>query len=150
MTEERFRSLLQDISVGLVAGGSNSQKLWDILTALRGPDIEDDYTAAASLKSCTTSVIRWRLYSLSAPGLQSLAIGRSKAALSYARGMTINGAFLQPDSIQLLNKRLTFGVPDEENYRLKPQQSGDRTFHFLFHAFEAFKALDMKWDQVNP
>lgn len=47
---------LDELGKMLVADTENARDLWDVMTALRGPDNEDD-----DIKRATTEVIRWHL-----------------------------------------------------------------------------------------
>lgn len=47
---------LDELGKMLVADTENASDLWDVMTALRGPDNEDE-----DIKRATTEVIRWHL-----------------------------------------------------------------------------------------
>lgn len=84
-----------------------ARKLWDILTALRGPDNQD-----IELKLATTAVIRHAVY-----------------------GYVNHGGTAAPDnSIRCA-------------YRAKLDEAGytKDTDHFINHAKDAFKHLNLKW-----
>lgn len=95
-----------------------AEQLWDVLTALRGPDNED-----GDVKLATTEVIRWHF------------LGKAPDMTSFS------GSFIAPDSIGSMHMRVYL----EANKWYATPSNG----HFLGHAMRAFKALGLKWDEVN-
>lgn len=89
--------------------------LWNVVTALRGPDNGDE-----DLKRATTEVIRWKL------------LGKPTDRLHFS------GSYLAPDSGVGLQRRTHYSLGEFE-----------ASHHFLRHAQWAFKALGLKWDEVN-
>lgn len=57
----RVQKLLQPIIDELNGGGKDAQDLWDILTALRGPDASHKYYEVSSLKDETTAKLRYAI-----------------------------------------------------------------------------------------
>ena len=104
------KQILQQVANFLNSDVSDAAKheLWDVLAALRGPDLENN-----SIKNATTAVIR-----------NALGIRRGF-------GYSVN---TNPDCNTYVAIRLN-------------------TFngcHFHNHVAEAFHALGLKWDQLNP
>lgn len=54
---KKVRKMLDRIDAFLAKPGKESEELWDILTALRGPDDQDNV-----VKEATTAVIRWQAF----------------------------------------------------------------------------------------
>lgn len=111
--EDKVIDVLRHLNKFMATSGDYRQKndLWDILTALRGPDntVMESYSA---IKAATTAVIRWHVF-----------------------GWNVAGN-TQPDSAVSVAVRKTICV--------------DRENHFGLHAYNAFKALGLKWDELNP
>ncbi len=84
-------------------------KIWDILSALRGPDSDDVHTKAA-----TTSVIRYH------------AIGKLAGQFSLV------------------------GPDNESKCAFRLNEMNRNGEHFWRHAWSAFRALGLKWGEVNP
>lgn len=88
------------------------EKLWDVLTALRGPD----YVGGdeSQIKSATTSVIREKVFT-----------ERSRV------------------------HEFAIILKDEEDYILVRKTLPHHDDHFVHHARRAFRALGMRWDELN-
>lgn len=54
---QQVRAIIMEIRGILRKGDEVSSALWDVLSAVRGPD-----DGSLSVKECTTAVIRWRLF----------------------------------------------------------------------------------------
>lgn len=119
-TKKRRKEVLTEI-VALVNAGDT--KLWDILTALRGPDFYDVSPAAtgvyrcAPIKKSTTSVIRKTL------GFSAL---------------NDSGFIVDSDNPQSVTTR-----------RNLADAMALETYHFVRHAQKAFEALGLDWDAEN-
>lgn len=100
-----FRECVERLSQKL-----NNHELWDVLTALRGPDNE-----GLDIKSATTAVIR-------------KAIGLDP----YDSG--VPAYVIDSDS--------------EKNVAVRKNMNVHYT-HFCSHAYSAFCALGLKWEEVN-
>ncbi|MFI5355197.1 MAG: hypothetical protein ACHQX0_06260 [Desulfobaccales bacterium] len=100
--------------------------LWDILSALRGPDDGNE-----DLKVATTAVIRYTVFG---PGLRDM------------------GMVCLPDSGASLRTRQSFNefgqAFDKDGQVINPNRF--ENIHFFGHARRAFKALGLDWDRVNP
>lgn len=115
------KRILEDIATSLSGSFTpEGGELWDILTALRGPDNHD-----VLLKEATTAVIRWKL------GLPA-----------NSKGNNVGGATVNEDNSGFaeLRRGIVAGIYSPD----KPLQ-----FHFIHHARAAFQALGMSWDRVN-
>lgn len=117
---ESFKSILNKVVKFLNDAGPESKKLWDVLTALRGPD-----DSCFNTKDATTAVVRHTI------GLS----GRTGSDLNS----TYHGYAVKPDNTQYSHRRkeLESGLA-----RLLPG-------HFRDHILAAFNALDLKWNDVN-
>ena len=101
------------------ATDTQSRKLWAVLTALRGPDSDDNYD-----KHATTAVIRHAI------GLQQ----------------RVAGAIVNADSAenaQTRTDRFPIMVDHWGHVALKSWS------HFSFHAKHAFDVLGLAWDKDN-
>lgn len=110
---------------------AEKKKLWDVLSALRGPDeaeIRGFY--AYDVKEATTTVIRDAV----------LGGSTSEAGLAVWEYASIDRDFSGAKD------RRTTIMPE---YALPPGVD-KRPHHFLGHARNAFDALGLKWDEVNP
>lgn len=85
------------------------QKLWNVMTALRGPDNHDD-----DLKTATTCIVRYAVF------------GNETSVQRHG--------YVNYDNTSHLTRRKSFIVNP----------------HFRGHITAAFRALDLKWDEVNP
>lgn len=106
---EAWRAELKRIVRFLNKGDGGSRRLWDVLSALRGPDLED----SEEIKNCTTAVIR-------------AAIGM--------KGEPILPAHIEADCAPLAERRIQLPLGG---------------YHFKCHAERAFKALGLKWFEIN-
>jgi hypothetical protein len=121
-SQERVRKTLDVVDNVLNCKDREAAKsLWDILTALRGPDNSDQ---TFSTKVATTCVIR----SKSLPKTFNSHSTITKNSFISAIAISNN------DSPRSLKSRSEFMYPYG---------------HFLSHAKNAFKALGLKWDEVN-
>lgn len=94
--------------------------LWDVLTALRGPDGVDSY----QLKGFTTQVIRHKVFGIDSPVAMFANISEDSAE---------NAAF----RCGLSRSTKCFQIPHFNNG------------HFRTHARKAFDALGLYWHQDN-
>lgn len=118
-------NVLTDISEIVSEKGRNGRDLWDILSALRGPDFDTGIRYKLSdtltidcfdLKDATTAVIRYNM---------GVSKDNAKLAISH------------PDSSDYARIRILL-------------DRSDIPAHFIVHAKKAFESLDLKWDEVNP
>ena len=129
---DTFKSLLKRIASFLAKDSrpaGDAKKMWDVLSALRGPDIMDhwydpDAIGGDPIKAATTGVIR------NALGLPSQIPMQGYGPRTFYT-MSNN-----PDSAALANQRADFAR--RKSYA-----------HFLDHAHSAFKALGLKWHTEN-
>lgn len=110
--------------------GEEKSKLWNVLSALRGPDetgIRD--VPAYDVKRMTTSVIR------------EAVLGGA-----YTRAANAVGCYasVDPDGFNFGNRRVEI-MPEWE----VKWEDMRRPHHFLTHVRDAFKALGLSWDKDN-
>lgn len=104
---------------------------YDIATALRGPDVSADEDYNSILKYSTASVIR-----------HHVGIGEDN----------VGGCVVNPDSQELCDYRKGLGkvVPDRYSHCGTVIGVHDyKLAHYVGHAYRAFMALGLKWDEVN-
>ena len=101
------------------------RQLWDVLTALRGPD---DACVSSVVKEATTGVVR---YAVLGPTFRHCREGE----------FIFNGAIYGWDLPVYVEVRTKMEV--EVNHF-------NHFNHFYHHAKWAFEALGLSWDQVNP
>jgi hypothetical protein len=116
---------------------SNSKReLWDILSAIRGPDEYktdmdeetrkqiNDYVLPTldEVKAATTGVIRFHI----------LSMGGHNA---YEGIIYKDIAIVEKDSQTMITRRLG--------------EMKHMSYHFIQHARDAFRALDMTWEGIN-
>lgn len=120
-----------------IAELADNNYVWDILCALRGPDIQ----GFEDIKYATTGVIRYHL------------LKRKHEFPVYDNNEvddSFYGSMLNSDRENYKELRLKYANVSQENF-----QSFDVSLrvkelaHFLGHAFQAFKALGLSWDEVN-
>lgn len=95
--------------------------LWWVLSALRGPDTDEDY---GMLKGATTAVIRHKI------GLKDES---DDGDTCYP--FTVHG-----DSALYLDVRLKNSYSNTDEWKIP---------HFIRHAKAAFMVLGLKWEEVN-
>src|SRR6266498_1616369 len=103
------------------------QKVWDILSALRGPDNDK-----MDVKLATTSVIRYQLLKLSGALPE-------KGILSLPGGPICN-----EDTPAFVSLRIALSKEYMNDADKHPA-----FYHFISHAKRAFHSLGLKWDEVN-
>jgi hypothetical protein len=91
------------------------QEVWNVLSALRGPDMDGSVATELEVKGATTSVIREKLF------------GRGNRAC--------------------LDVGISSGADSELNVGIRKNMA--EYSHFTIHAKSAFRALGLKWDEVN-
>lgn len=96
------------------------RKLWNILTALRGPDNSNDF----STKEATTAVVRAHFF------WKDGHIPRD----FIDRGRDLFGSIIREDSTR---------------HALKRVRDDDGGVHFRSHVLKAFDAFGLKWDESN-
>lgn len=119
-----LRSLLNQIDTYLSTGNErDSQALWSILAALRGPDgeVRGPDGSDSRMKDATTSVLR------------AVAFPKTAAESSESGGRVY--ASMAKDS------------PHRVFFRARMNPYGGE--HFVRHALEAFQALGLKWNEDN-
>lgn len=123
-TLEKLREMLT------VRGDRFERKcLWNVLTALRGPDLEDvGKLNMRAVKHATTGVIRWHVLGPNAGRF----VNDDEAGVQHEK----YGCLYGPDSAAHLEVR-------------KSLAGKSNLFHFFRHARDAFEALGLKWDAVN-
>lgn len=122
---ENVLQVLTTISEIVSERNRDGRNLWDIMSALRGPDFDvkncyklsDTLTIDCyDLKEATTAVIRYNM---------GVARDNAKSVISH------------PDS--------------EEYVRIRSfLEMSDIPYHFIAHSIGAFEALGLKWNEVNP
>jgi hypothetical protein len=119
---ETFKTILPKI-VKFLNESPDGRKLWDVLTALRGPD-HLDRPDSDQIKDSTTAVIRY-------------AIG-------------LNGSVGKDDSDQF---SFTISTDSEKAAAFRRSANEKSTplssYHFFSHAHGAFDALGLNWESVN-
>jgi hypothetical protein len=119
---QKWQDILALVVEFLNEDAEGGKKLWDVLTALRGPD--DDYLTK---KRSTTSVLRH-------------AIG-----LTYY-GLT--GAIINQDTEEYAKYRAT-QMPVVISPHICHPLILEKWTHFHAHTLAAFQVLGLKWDKVN-
>lgn len=117
--DEPFKQELARIVDFLNNNGEQSRKLWDVLSALRGPDSDN-----STEKFISTEVIRDYIGLKDAGPLLIMSSG---------------------DSEEKLERRLELFPLDGRVFGPRLE----RWTHFSNHALLAFQALGLKWDRVN-
>ena len=117
--EKELKKLLDQIDTFL-AKSPNAQELWDILTALRGPD-----SGYPDLKDATTAVIR-------------------KHALPKTYQQKYAGAYHPGEIPAILREDCGEAVSFRKDW--SPPNRGS---HFWVHTMRAFRTLDLNWDSNN-
>lgn len=100
------------------------REFWDIVSAMRGPDGPVSGISDVVAKQATTAVIRWWVFRLS--GLTDEQI--------WDLGLS---ADRNADELGYVETRNRLQATDNDGS------------HFLYHARAAFKALGLKWDELN-
>lgn len=118
----RVKELLAPIVAELNTGSQNARDLWDILSALRGPD----FIVNSELKTSTTAAIR------SAIGIVPDHEGADNKV--YALGVR---AEVNPDGAK--------NLPDWSNLCALARELG-QPIHFFEHASNAIDAIERKED----
>jgi hypothetical protein len=127
---------ISEISTLMQAQNFNGvNPVWNILTALRGPDFnlnEIENTGlppyeSHELKSATTAVLRYHFLKAS-----DHELGTSG---------NFSGSYYTADSVELCEIRKAA----LRSWREKPTKMG----HFLVHVRSAFEAMGLKWNEVN-
>lgn len=126
MEKETLEKLREMLTVG---DYTERKFLWDVVTALRGPDLG---THAA--KNATTGVIRWHVLGPNAGRLMSddRFVDDDEAGVQHEK----YGCLYGPDSAAHLEVRRSLISQIDMH-------------HFRQHARGAFEALGLKWDAVN-
>ena len=114
-----FKPILKKIVAFLNVGDEQSTYLWDILSALRGPD----HDHAIHAKEATTAVVRYAI------GLDDIHFTR---------------AIVNPDTTDFVNRRVT----GTGKYPISNVRSATSN-HFIRHQSNAFTALGLSWDSLN-
>lgn len=122
MEKETLEKLREMLTVGDYA---ERKFLWDVVTALRGPDL-----GTRAVKDATTGVIRWHVFGPSA-GVTRINLNDTEVAQHEKYGCLYG-----PDSVAHLEVR-------------KSLISETDMHHFRQHASDAFEALGLKWNAVN-
>lgn len=112
----------------LLTTGPNKEYVWDIVTALRGPDDDNE-----KIKLATTAVIRWHTLKLTKNSPSIHSYGELFKGITENKVFVHNGSFVCPDSDELVEIRLNYGTHS----------------HFFTHARAAFEALGLNWGSVN-
>lgn len=94
--------------------------MWDILTALRGPDRENTH----AVKSATTAVIRQAVF-----------------GPDFIKARDAVGATMHVDNNKEAKLRRSMDADTDAEY--------GPDFHFRYHARRAFTALGLNWTGVN-
>ena len=121
------KALLNEIDEYL-ASNEGAKELWDVLTALRGPDNHNSYAAADKMKNATTAVIRFIALPKTARTVRS--------GLTYPYAASI-GARINAD--------------EKNNVEARNSTEGREAvgLHFLVHTNDAFLALGLSMGEVN-
>ena len=120
------KALLNEIDEYL-AYNEGAKKLWDVLTALRGPDNENSY-AANGMKNATTAVIRFTALPKTARTVRS--------GLTYPYAASIGARII---------------ADEKNNVEARNSTKGRKAVgsHFLAHTYGAFDALGLSMGGVN-
>ena len=122
------KALLNEIDEYL-ASNEGAKELWDVLTALRGPDNHNNsYAAADKMKNATTAVIRF--------------IALPKTARTVRSGLTYPYA-------ASIGARINADKKDHVETRLSNRGREAVGSHFLVHTYNAFDALGLSMGGVN-
>lgn len=127
-TDAEIKTLFADegLNDAIKLLSKNSYRVWDLLTALRGPDFRDtiDCLGYFQVKESTTAVIRY-------------AIG----------GSSKSGYICLPDTIAKVEIRRMLRDYFQKIHSTDLGWEGK--FHFVKHAMKAFEVLGLKWDELN-
>lgn len=119
------RAALDYLDTILSRGGQDAQDLWDILTALRGPD-EHHYDDEVDHKKTVTIPVR-----LAALPRTACAVRSERASGDYYSSRITPGVC----------RRASFGAPSSSYRYAGPQREGPG--HFEAHAYRAARALGL-------
>lgn len=134
---KEIRKALDQLDTALAAGGDDARAIWDVLSALRGPD--QDYVL------------------LNDPSPTTVNDAPLKKAGYYAK--TATTAFIRAVALPKTAKAITAGIVDlpatfanadhPDNANLARLRQGLIPSHFCRHARNGFAVLGLKWDGVN-
>lgn len=124
MLSQKVKNVLEQIDLILAEGDQDSRQLWDILTALRGPD---KYVSSA-VKVATTAIIR-------------KTVLPKTAEANFKNGIDGIYAIFRDDSAASVDVRSKLRNSNEDDL-LAP-------YHFVYHAKEAFRTLELNWNAFN-
>ncbi len=151
------------------------KKVWDVLTALRGPDIlSESYYGPGKVKRATTGLVRYAFLLLGKFPVKGIMIGsedgmfhtlspegdmifeQQKFNETFWHGK-LHGSIFNADMQELVEERKKLPPVEKEQgpawrvYIDKLRRGEVNPLdHFAIHAQRAFRALGLKWDEKNP